>query len=216
MTPEHDSPTGLVSAAVNTPPLSPAQFFGDPGEHHACCDCCEGYCPAPDLGIDRLDLFRVEVNGATYLTDRYKAIRADLIQVGEADRRFLYKDHKGKEEWPVPEVEPGPSRTWLRPADVERLLDCGIDIRQGGDGPRERQHLYVDGEHVGWLMPCTGENLAHIKLAEVPRIRSYVAAAEHGDSRIVVEGAEHPWDSAAVILHEADRIAALTAGGPRG
>lgn len=198
---------------AETETVGPAQVFGDPGEHHVCCDCCAGYCPASDVGVDTLELWRVTINSSAYITDRYAAVRADLIEVDEGDRRFTWHDLPKSHEWTVPEVEPGPSRQPLRPDIVERLLDCGIDIRQGEGGERERQHLFVGGEHVGWVMPCVGDYLGQITLDEVPRIRAYLAQPE---GRITVSSAEHPWLSAAIILHEHDRLTAAEAGGPRG
>lgn len=191
--------------------VGPAQVFGDPGEHHVCCDCCAGYCSASETGVVTLDLWCVTIDGTVYVTDRYAAVRADLIEVDVRDRRFTWTNVSSSwTGWTAPEVEPGPSQQPLRPDIVERLLDCGIDIREGGEA--EKQHLYVDGEHIGWVMSAA-EGIEKITLDEVPRIRAYVAESDRL-GHILVSGDEHPWTSAAIILHEFDRLTA--GGGPRG
>ena len=188
--------------------LTLAQVFGGLYDGHECCECCNGYCSLESVeNIDDvpapMQIFKgFHSNGIAYLSDRYTAIREDLIDVGDYSDRVV--DLKKPFEFPIPGFEPGPSTRRLRASFVHHMANCGIRIRQGGEGTA--QHLYsTDGVHVGWMMPSKAKVGPVMTLDQVDTIRNYVAESEINGWAIPV-GSGDEWDVAACILNEAARL----------
>ena len=175
-------------------------IFGD-WRKHACCDCCNGYCTAQDSTVE-LGLYRLTFNGVAYLTDKHLAIREDLI--GEAG---TVTDRPIPEVWTLPEEQPQPSTQLLRALFVHRLHDYGITVHEGESG--QRQHLYLNVGHVGWLMPIRWEvgdgpiEGPSMFLADLPTISETVPTSGH---RWLIDGSDDPWDIAAGLLNASRMI----------
>ena len=121
-----------------------------------------------------LPLYLVTVNGTTYVTDRYCMVRADLVELTVAKDDLIDLTYQINVEWDAPTVEPGPSTAPLGPAYMHYLDAAGISIREG-DSARERQHLYRNGEHIGWLMPMRfsdGSPDGGVTLSDLTAIRA--------------------------------------------
>ena len=91
-----------------------------------------------------------------------------------------------------------------------RLVALGLDIR-GDDKP---SHLYLDGEHVGYLMPAERGRT----LGEIPDLQRVVAeswAEPRSNPGVLIEDvAAEPVDAVMLILDVADEIRAFLAGEP--
>lgn len=185
-----------------------AEVFGGAYDGHECCSCCAGYCslgetfkadePAPET------MYRItSTTGIEYISDRYVAIRADLVDVGEyADR--IIDGPEGHDIASIPDAEPEDSTAVFRAAFVHHMKNCGIRIREGV--PAGPQHLYASGEHVGWLMPANGSRPGPwITLDQVSAIKKYVVESKINGWAVLV-GSGDDWDIAASILNEAKRI----------
>jgi hypothetical protein len=182
--------------------LIPAlSIFGDINDGHQCCECCDGYCPMTESDGGLPLLYAFTMNGTEYVSDRYIAVRADILaERGEPIARQVDK------AWPLPDVEPGPSTAILTPSKVQRLTACGIDIREGLG---TQQELYRNGVHVGWLAKCSPAEPAAARnplrgkamtLDMVPAVMAYVAESANGWH---VQAVGNSWDIAASILNEA-------------
>ena len=123
------------------PPWTWKQVFGDPDEGHRCCDCCDGGCAALEPSTPML----IDLKGE-WITDRYVAIRRDLIALPDT-LQVMPGGNLGKSLPAAPATEPPESDDFFLPSSAARLLNLGLDIRQG---PDVSQHLYRNGEHVGW------------------------------------------------------------------
>lgn len=166
--------------------------FGSDEQYHSCCSCCQGYCPMDDGsqtgGPDVL------VSVGDYLSDRYVALLSELVEPGE---RVVLNRPVPPESFTVPEVEPDDeSECLFVPSRALRLLALGIDIRQGS--PKGPQHLYLNGRHVGWVMPA-GDGVG---LSEVRRLDqdSAQAVAEGGLLASIIQD---------LSIHPADALMAL-------
>ena len=158
-----------------------------------CCPCCTAYCSGVETGAfndaPTWDLFSFTVDGIeyVYVTDRYLAVRADLI---ETDCGGPVEMPSGATGWPVPNAKPGPSTATLGAVYMHLLDKAGFDICDGGATGR-KQHVYRGAEHVGWLMPTSGDNGA--TLADLPALREIAAA-------LPVTELDHPMTTAARLL----------------
>jgi hypothetical protein len=130
-------------------------LLGERGHQGSCCDCCNGYCPSGDIPgqLDELhggQVYPVTVDGVEYATDRYRAIRKDLVgplepptwavgpRVTDTTRAGLI----------VPDVQPPVSRADQSMDMLDRLAQIeGLTVHEG-QGPA--LNLYVGSEHVGW------------------------------------------------------------------
>ena len=119
-----------------------------------------------------LTLYLVTVNGTTYVTDLYCMVRADLVELTVSKDYLIDSTTRINVKWDVPTAEPGPSTAPLGPAYMHYLDAAGISIREG-NSTRERQHLYLNGEHVGWLMPVPCAD-GGVPLSDLPAIRAEV------------------------------------------
>jgi len=131
-------------------------LFGDAGHPGLCCDCCDGYCPESDNGSHQDHVFSV----GAYVSDRYVAIRADLIDVKDGDewRTITYDPTAG---WTVPDDMPPESSRVFTPSIAGRLLALGIHIGHSDD---RSQPLYHDGQHIGWVAAADdGATLAVVR-----------------------------------------------------
>lgn len=144
------------------------KIFGDahPGN---CCPCCAGYCILGDSeGWSPANeaLYQIRVNDSIYMTDRYVAIRDDLIErplpPGATAADF---SSNIQPPWRIPATKPEESTADFTPSLAARLLALGIDITQGDpttDGGR--QHLYAGTQHIGWIqIAAAGCSLAEIR-----------------------------------------------------
>lgn len=179
-----------------TEQYAPFEIFGSLRARAKCGTCCEDYCAADEMtGLETDPLVHLEVNGTRYLSDRYVAVLAELVDLTKAapDAFSLFGDRiasDGTKAMTIPETEPGPSTQPLNAERVGNLTDAGIDIREGGKG--NPQHLYLAGRHVGWLMPMSGpgdpgDNV--MTVADIPEVRDL-----HGET-------QGRWDEAARLLH---------------
>lgn len=153
-----------------------ALFGREADEHKACCDNCDdaSFIRPPD------PIVTITVNGTDYATDTYLAVRADLVTPTPSGPRGL-----ARVVWHVPDEQPPPSTANLNPKYLRTLLECGFDICEG-TGPLEPQHLYLNGEHVGWLAPM---RYSSCTLADAPELRRIAA-------NLPVLENEDPWVTA--------------------
>lgn len=127
----------------------PATVFLDPHPGD-CCDCCNGYCPAGDMNLDRPEVFRVLIDGIEHYTDRYVAIRANLIVAEDVTcAPTKVPDVAWQAESVTPEITVPLS--WA----AVRTLMAGLDIA-GQQTESRRLVLERDGERVGWAMGAKG------------------------------------------------------------
>lgn len=181
--------------------LTLTEVFGRQTDHQ-CCECCTGYCPLneaePDTPTDPVYRMIHPQGTIAYLSNKYIAIREDLIDTGTHTgiMDINFKDWK----FGRPLLEPGPSTRHLKPAFVRRMTQCGIDIRQGPEG--KPQHLYRDGQYIGFMMPAVSDagRGPVMTLDQVEEVRAYAAwCTTHGWP---VEFSGDEWDAAAGILNE--------------
>ena len=181
------------------------QVFGDANAHHgSCCDCCIGYCPSADLPKPAPPhLYRV----GRYLSDKYVAILADLIDPEGIGEPLAFPTPL---EWTIPDAEPATATALFVPSRAARLVALGLDIR--GDG--KPAHLYLNGAHVGYLMPAERGRT----LGEIPDLQRVVAegwAEPRSNPGVLIEDvAAEPVDAVMLILDVADEIRAFLAGEP--
>lgn len=157
-------------------------FLG--ADRHTCCSCCAGYCPRDDMdpaeADDWVELFRVEVAGVAYLTDRYVAVRADLCEpVPEGVPVGPLKAQKDAEAngFVVPKEMPEATRERITAWAWDRIDLAGLTVR--GDRPGEvwrTIHLYLGDTHAGWAMPA--RDGAGIQFHELDKVRRIAKAAD--------------------------------------
>lgn len=198
---------------MTTTPYALTEIFASNDDvHGACCTCCDHVCDLLESQTGERPanmLWRVTFGGVQYVTDRYAAVRADLFDpAAAATVESLDVKDPG---WKIPDAEPGPSTQVFSPARAMHLIDAGLDIRDNPDS--DEQHLYRDGEHVGWFMPLKVADTAaavgvtrheSMTLAQVDDLRT-IAAVD-----IYATGSR--WDTAATILNE---VCGGTLGGAR-
>ena len=181
------------------------QVFGDANAHHgSCCDCCIGYCPISDLPKPAPPaLYRV----GSYLSDKYVAVLADLIDPDDIGEPLAFPTPLA---WTIPDAEPPAATALFVPSRAARLVALGLDIR--GDG--KPAHLYLDGTHVGYLMPAERGRT----IGEIPDLQRVVAeswAEPRSNPGVLIEDvAAEPVDAVMLILDVADEIRAFLAGEP--
>ena len=182
---------------------TPVQVFGDDEAHHgACCSCCYGYCPMGDHTSEpSADMLYVV---GEYLTDRFVAVRADLLAVPDSQPK-MSPDISMPKSWTIPDAEPEPSTLRFLPSRATRLTALGIDIRQGDTA----QHLYFKGDHIGYLMTASaGRTLDEI--AALQRLEDRLLNSEiHARAREVMRdlGMENI-DALMVLLDVGDELRA--------
>lgn len=188
--------------------------FGNRNAHlGSCCSCCNGYCPLTDTDDKPGTALLVHVGD--YVLDHRIAIRHDLIDTSESDFMPAYvplPEHL-PEHWSIPEQEPPESTATFTASIAARLLALDIDIRDGSRGVKKEQHLYIDGEHIGWIMPALSgltlaEVRAHAKAAETITDRLTSEGTESAAAMIVSDLAFEPIDALRQILRAADEIRA--------
>lgn len=179
------------------------ELFGREADvHKACCDMCEdaSYVRTPD------PILFVTVGGVDYATDYHLMLRADLVSPRTADTWRPARTPSDK--LVVPDEQPPPSTANLNPMYLRTLLGCGFDICEGV-GQLEPQHVYLQGEHVGWVMPMRvrgdGESCTLADAPELERVAS--------DLPVLV--LEDPWVTAFRLLKwERGRAAAREGTSP--
>ena len=182
------------------------QVFGDVNAHHgSCCDCCIGYCPGSDNPPRPTPphLYRV----GPYLSDKYVAVLADLIDPEGVGDPSVYP---APAAWTIPDAVPPTATALFVPSRAARLLALGLNIR-GGD---KHAHLYLDGEHVGYLMPAERGRT----IAEIPDLLRVVDEAQaeprSNPGRLIEDVGAEAIDAVMLILDVADEIRALLSGDP--
>jgi hypothetical protein len=166
---------------MNTPQtdlINTRTLFLGADDRHTCCSCCAGYCPRDDMAPAETDewpeLFRVEVAGVAYLTDRYVAVRADLcgpvpegVPVGPLKAQ---KDAVSK-GYVVPEVQPPVTESRITALMWDRVDRATLTVHgESADGLRVL-HLYLGDRHVGWVMTANeGSGITRHRLSEVRRV----------------------------------------------
>ena len=189
-------------------------LFGDVNDaHRECCQCCSGYCPAADTGIDKPELpdplRRVLMRGVEYMTDGMLMILADRVELTHDEwpgKPTEISKLQSAKRMTVPETEPGPSRRLLRPSRMACLLAAGLNIREGG--VNRPQHVYDGQECIGWLMPLKeGDGGLYEGKPWAPSLATAPQIDELARALPVVEN-RHPWETAAaLLLWEAGRAA---------
>lgn len=157
---------------MNTGGWTALRVFGDEDAHHGvCCPCCEGYCPREDERASQSVGMLYTVG--EYLSDKFVAIHADLVTL-EDDQPKMSPVVAKPATWIVPSEEPPTSAARFLPSRVARLLALGIDVRQG----ETAQHLYLNGKHIGYLMPASRGRT----LDEVAALRRLEGRLSEGES----------------------------------
>lgn len=179
-------------------------FDNDMHKHQACCMGCTVMF-AQNSTTDRL--LNVDIDGIRYLTNRYLAIRADLVKATRKpyEETVTIDDKKrATGSFEVPPKMPPASTHHLNPMYMDLLDLAGFTICEGEVGPREAQPLYLGDEHVGWLMPVAEEPYG-VTLADLPELRRIA-------DRLPVLENENPMVTAARLLRwERARAAAREA-----
>lgn len=178
------------------------QLFGREADaHKACCDNCEdgSYIRTPD------PILFVTVDGTDYATDYHLMVSADLVSPRPENTHWT-RMGPAPVSLTVPDEQPPPSTVNLNPKYLRTLLGCGFDICEGA-GQLEPQHVYLNGEHVGWVMPMRvrsdGESCTLADAPELERIASDLPVHENED----------PWVTAFRLLKwERGRAAAREGG----
>ena len=179
---------------MTTDKIKDWQVFGNARDSHPeCCPCCAAYCSGVETrafnNAPALDLFSFTVDGVEYVTNKYLAVRADLIESTTSDGWELGL-RISVADWVIPDAKPGQSTATLGPVYMHLLNRAGFDICDGGATSR-KQHVYRGAEHVGWLMPTRGDN--GVTLADLPALREIAEALP------VIE-LDHPMTTAARLL----------------
>ena len=177
------------------------ELFGNVNEPHVCCSCCDGYCPqweaASEPTAPQLYTF-VASDGVKYLTDRYIAIRADMIDA-PSDEPIDASRSAGA--FHVPASKPGPSRAAFTPRLLRQVLAAGLTVHHSDD---TAQPLYRGDEFVGWIARRKDAEDAGMYLEAIERIEEY--AAEVGRAGLISGLMGDEWGRAATILNEARRL----------
>ena len=181
------------------------QVFADPTKWHECCTCCAGYCPAQAGDWDeKPPIFRAHIGDREVISDRFTAVFADLIDVGE--RKIIPAIDLTEGIGALPKTKPPLSEKLLRAAFVDTLAKLGITVHANENG--KPQLLYLGDEFVGVLMPIEkaevpgGVHGYSMRLSELDAVRTYAERLELAHATY----GEHPWDMAAYMLGEARRL----------
>lgn len=177
------------------PPFPDHAVFGNvQDEHHRCCQCCDGYCHLSDTGTEPAVpgmLYAFTVRGVNYVSDRYVAVRADLVAVKLEPTLVGVEDDR----YPAaPPSKPPPSVAPLTPVQMHHATAAGFDICGADATHGSIQHVYLGDEHAGWIRAAADSGALHdFTLADLTDLR------EVADSLPVSENA-HPIATAARLL----------------
>lgn len=150
-------------------PLDLEVAFGAAAPHASCCECCEGYCPLDEgtAGWVGDILYTATVDGRDYLTDRYVALRRDLLDDGLLTEQNLMAAPAGP--WAsVPDSVPPVSDAPQGP-HVLNLCDLAGLTRHVHEQSSNVVHLYRGDEHVGWTTVATKPPF--LDVADLPAVR---------------------------------------------
>lgn len=177
-----------------TPPFPDYAVFGNvQDEHRRCCQCCAGYCHTGTEPAVPGMLYAFTVRSVDYVTDRYVAVRADLVTVRTAPTHVDVR----KDVYLVPASKPPTSTARLVPERMHTLTAAGFDICGDDNAHNAIQDLYLGGEHVGWVMALhrvpADNGLHEFTLDDLPTLR------EIAKSLPVIEN-DHPIMTAARML----------------
>lgn len=184
---------------------TPVELFGDASAHYGwCCSCCEGYCPRLDMTPTPGPEMLVKV-GETYISDRYVAIRAELVDL-TGDSTVM--DVPMPKPWTVPDEKPRLSTAGFTTSRVMRLIDLGMTIHDGG-GDDKTQHVHYRGDHVGFIMPARkGVTLAEAQLHATLGDREWPDGSAMRDLTKSIN--EHPRDTIRLILDAGRELREVT------
>ena len=133
--------------------------------------------------------------GRRYVTDRYVMVHADLVDAPGAEEAEIPMP-----EWDIPDTEPPATVEPLQARYVHLLDSAGFDLRQGPAGDHaKKQHVYRDGEHVGFIAGLRSTAESGITTDELPAVRALVAKIEGSELDAHIIGNLH--NAAAAILH---------------
>lgn len=177
----------------HTTKIPAIDIFGVDPELERPCDCATEFGDAPEQTA-RLVALTTE-GGRRYVTDRYVMILADLVDAPDAEEAELPMPDRD-----IPDTEPPVTTEPLQARYVHLLDAAGFDLRQGpgGDGTKV-QHIYRDGEHVGYIAGLRRTAESGITADELPSVRALVAKIEGSELDAHIIGNLH--NAAAAILH---------------
>lgn len=113
----------------------------------------------------------------TYVTDRFVAVRADLVSDAS---RLPASATPLSDSMIVPPAVPERSGARFRASVLERLGNEGISVH--GDEADTVQHLYLRGEHVGWVAAAQEGRGPYMTIADRPEVEAlHQAAGEVAD-----------------------------------
>ena len=148
------------------------------------------------FGAEDVALFRgVRKGGVAYLTDRYLAIRDDLVK---HPPEAVFNGTPSFDAFPIPKAIPGPAKIALWPWILRRLDSIGVTVHASADW--KAQHLYLGTEHVGWLAGMRDdtdpEQNPAMTVADIEIVRAIAARTPTQTRR----GNMDTWDDAALTL----------------
>lgn len=155
------------------------------------------------FGAEDVALFRgVRKGGVAYLTDRYLAIRDDLVK---HPPEAVFNGTPSFDAFPIPKAIPGPAKIALWPWILRRLDSVGVTVHASDDW--KAQHLYLGTEHVGWLAGMRGdtdpEQTPAMTVRDIEIVRAIAARTPTQTRRGNMDtwdDAMDAWDDAALTL----------------
>lgn len=166
---------------MNTPLINPYTLFAEDPAQHVCCSCCEGYCPMAEGGMEGDPwpwMYRIEVAGVAYLTDRYVAVRVDVCQPmpeGVQIRDLAAQKNADEKGFIVPDGVPSTTTARVTARVLDRVYGAGLTICGEPSDGLHVLHLYRDATHVGWVMTANGGS--GITSDQLPVVRRVADAA---------------------------------------
>lgn len=148
----------------------------------------------------------------TYVTDRFVAVRANLVS--EANQLPQLATPLSN-AMTVPATVPPPSQARFRASVLERLSNEGITVH--GDEADRVQHLYLHGEHIGWIAAAPDGRGPYMTITDRPEVEALHQAAGEVADRLGFLDVTNPeidleawpddevgqlWDLAAYVLGE--------------
>jgi hypothetical protein len=165
------------------------------GDYDGPCDCDN---PIPD------DLYLVNhEDGTEYLSNRYAAIRSDLISSYED--RVWPRPRRVPCSWPKAQGEVTTRRfdpTWVLWAHRNHVQITNTP------GEPDLCGLWLEGQHIGWIMPITGDDQRSATPADAPRLGRLLQVLDG-----VPLGSNRAWAASMILTRSQDVVAALTEGG---
>lgn len=177
----------------HTPKIPAIDIFGVDPDLDRPCECDDEF---GVFGRRTAPLITLTTEGGRrYVTDRYVMILADLVDAPGAEAAEIPMPDRD-----IPDTEPPVTTEPLQARYVHLLDAAGFDLRQGPAGDRTKvQHIYRDGEHVGFIAGLHRTAESGITTDELPAVRALVAKIEGSELDAHIIGNLH--NAAAAILH---------------